>query len=1023
MARRSSSSVPPSVADGSSSGPIPFVTIDEHDRFSLNPEAVAYLRSLTGRVVVVAIAGMYRTGKSLLLNMLTGSGGGAASSSSAPAGGAGFQVGGTVRAQTRGMWLWGKALTPDSDGGAASSSSSSSSSGPTHYLFMDTEGLGSTVRSETYDSRVFALTLLLSSFFVYNGIGVIDGTAIAKLSLIVNLTKHIHVRAMPSGNEDTGTEFAQFFPQLMWVVRDFAVKLERDGRKLSAREYLESALQPEDGLSEAVEARNSVRMLLRTFFPERDCVTMVRPVADEKALMGLGQGGGGGGGQGGAGGVSAADMAALRPEFLTQVDVLRRKIFTAARPKSLYGKPLTGAMLASLAAAYVTALNSNATPTIATAWDRVVDTQGADAVEAGIAAYAGRMRELLAEASRKSAAQAAARASKVTLGAAAAAAASARPRAGLAGGGGPTATASAAGGRARRRPANDASDDDDNDGDNGRGESSRAGGPTSSSSSSSSSSGPVQVVEDEDLHGAHASASATALRAFQAGVIQDGERTPHFEELFHARVASEHARLRRANEEASGGLCLAVLEALHERAAADLAAAAAGGKGAGGGGGGGAVSAATSGAASGAGARPKAGAASSSHRRLGSSFRDDDEDGENEDGENEDGENEDEGEEEELDSDDSRGRGARAQKPRRAPTSAAAAPTPSSSSTTTTPATTLVRPSTLASAYRSSLDALLTAYSALARGPAKHRILADYSLARAPALLADAAVLADGTVTQAVAALTARVAEAQRTVTAAAGKERAALDLLAQEKRSAQAALAEGSRQSASELDKLRYALDAKEEEVARLSGKVDRLVSAFEAHSVRTEEAAATAAHDLAGARARVEQVLVERVETLMETAVMAQRLAEAERAKGEAEGAASEVRARMEAEAKGVAVLVERVRAAENETVRLREQTELLYEANRVAKELLATKTDETQELEYQFGVAKGRIAALEGEKMGLESDLGVLESLAATMKGVMVREKVVKKLVMDKAEGRRFEQLSGGGGGGAGGGAGAS
>ena len=98
----------------------------------------------------------------------------------------------------------------------------------------------------------------------------VDGAAIAKLSLVVNLTRHIHVRSA-AGREDSGTEFGQFFPSFLWVVRDFSVKLERDGRKISAREYLEDALRPEDGVSKAVEQKNAVRMLIRNFFPERDC--------------------------------------------------------------------------------------------------------------------------------------------------------------------------------------------------------------------------------------------------------------------------------------------------------------------------------------------------------------------------------------------------------------------------------------------------------------------------------------------------------------------------------------------------------------------------------------------------------------------------------------------------------------------------------------------------------------------------------------------------------------------------------
>jgi hypothetical protein len=68
---------------------------------------------------------------------------------------------------------------------------------------------------------------------------------------------------------------AELFPNFMWVVRDFGVKLERNGVKMSSREYLEDALKSEAGVSEATEQKNAVRTVLRRFFPQRDCMTMV----------------------------------------------------------------------------------------------------------------------------------------------------------------------------------------------------------------------------------------------------------------------------------------------------------------------------------------------------------------------------------------------------------------------------------------------------------------------------------------------------------------------------------------------------------------------------------------------------------------------------------------------------------------------------------------------------------------------------------------------------------------------------
>lgn len=51
---------------------------------------------------------------------------------------------------------------------------------------LDTEGLGATDQDEEFDTKLFIIALLLSSYMIYNSVGTIDEKAINSLSLIVS---------------------------------------------------------------------------------------------------------------------------------------------------------------------------------------------------------------------------------------------------------------------------------------------------------------------------------------------------------------------------------------------------------------------------------------------------------------------------------------------------------------------------------------------------------------------------------------------------------------------------------------------------------------------------------------------------------------------------------------------------------------------------------------------------------------------------------------------------------------------
>ncbi len=97
------------------------------------------------------------------------------------------------------------------------------------------------------------------------------------------------MKQQQQNSEDVDPEdLADYFPAFMWVVRDFALQLkDSDGEDITAREYLESALEEQKGITEQIMEKNRIRKLIKCFFKERDCCTMVWPLTEESKLQEL----------------------------------------------------------------------------------------------------------------------------------------------------------------------------------------------------------------------------------------------------------------------------------------------------------------------------------------------------------------------------------------------------------------------------------------------------------------------------------------------------------------------------------------------------------------------------------------------------------------------------------------------------------------------------------------------------------------------------------------------------------------
>jgi hypothetical protein len=184
-------------------------------------------------------------------------------------------VGPTINACTKGLWIWREVFYSETD-----------EEKEMPIIIIDTEGLGAFDEEHNHDTKIFLLALLLCSLLIYNSMGPIDETALNNLSLVVNLSKSLQIKKGEHAKD--ADEMAQYFPSFLWILRDFALRLEdQDGNSITMRKYLENSLQEQKGMSDAIEAKNRIRRLISQFFLDRDCHTLVRPVEEEAQLQAL----------------------------------------------------------------------------------------------------------------------------------------------------------------------------------------------------------------------------------------------------------------------------------------------------------------------------------------------------------------------------------------------------------------------------------------------------------------------------------------------------------------------------------------------------------------------------------------------------------------------------------------------------------------------------------------------------------------------------------------------------------------
>lgn len=300
---------------------IPFITYTIDSGFQLTPQANSFLCSISQiPIAVLSIVGNYRTGKSFFINRVILN----------KQNGNGFTVGPSINPCTKGLWLWGQPLehqNPDV-------------SKDVKVLLLDSEGFGGMDQNLSHNSKIGLFSLILSSYFIYNSLGIIDENSLNTLSLIVSLGQELLKKE----------ENSNIFPSFLWVLRDFALQLvTNEGKTISNQQYLEKALEITE---KTTENKARIRKAILKIFNERDCMTFVRPVAHENDLQRL----------------DSLENKLLRPEFIEQTVNARQKIFSSIKPKKINGKILTAGMFLEMIKSFIPVINGEKVPDIKSTW-------------------------------------------------------------------------------------------------------------------------------------------------------------------------------------------------------------------------------------------------------------------------------------------------------------------------------------------------------------------------------------------------------------------------------------------------------------------------------------------------------------------------------------------------------------------------------------------------------------------------------------------------------------------------------
>ncbi|XP_061436665.1 guanylate-binding protein 1-like isoform X1 [Lethenteron reissneri] len=405
--------------------PLPFIMTDDTGRFYINEDTAQVLGKIKKPVVVVAIAGKYRTGKSFLMNRLAkavkpvlkldmhpkfaikrSEGESSLHHSKEPDGeeltnvrnmvkrwamigpgkfeqtepnarpalptprrSRGFSLGNTVQSHTKGIWIWPVRHPRDER---------------KCLLLLDTEGLGDVEKANgEHDIWLFVMAVLLSNILVYNTVGTLDHSGLEQLQYAKDVAQY--VKTTVESHKDNPKDLDKYFPSLIVCVRDFMLTLELNGNPCTADDYMEHCFkirkaETQRGQEEANKTFNKQRDIMCQYFKKRKCFTFPMPVNPEDLSK-----------------LETIPDKDLKPGFLEVANEFTSHIHQEVKYKNIDGVILTGQLFLQVAGMYIEAQRSGDMVCIENTRVQVVQLANLQVVEDAKGLYQKELESILVD--------------------------------------------------------------------------------------------------------------------------------------------------------------------------------------------------------------------------------------------------------------------------------------------------------------------------------------------------------------------------------------------------------------------------------------------------------------------------------------------------------------------------------------------------------------------------------------------------------------------------------------------------